>query len=211
MEELNPQQRQELLQNARRAYYNLHQLGLKSFSCQVSVDWDEMFKGLPLDEIGRNQLLPVLKQAQFRIVVGPTGASNLSYESNAAPNSEEVASRLRKSVDGFNQMITGSLQTWSSFVIGSFFEDPVETIEKSGGTLTISEQNPLMKAVIILNSELLIQHTEVESTSVNGSVNPKFTPVKGGLLLTGYTSEVKTAGTQTQGMAAQIAYRVSMN
>ena len=54
-----------------QSYYSLKAEGLIEFQCQVLPDWDAIYKDQPLDPLGRDQLLPVLKKTYFQVVFTP--------------------------------------------------------------------------------------------------------------------------------------------
>jgi len=109
--------KEEFIKQARKSYYNLPNAGLKEFRCEVTPDWDATFKALKTDQVGRDQVLPILRKTHFQLVVGPQGASTVSHQSEIAPPNEQVAERVREAISGMEQLLTGFLQTWSQFMI----------------------------------------------------------------------------------------------
>jgi hypothetical protein len=87
--QLDAAAREKLIREARQAYYNLPSRGLKEFSCQVLPDWDLMYNSerLRASAVERAQFLTALKKVRFRVLVGPTGATNITHQGDAAPAS----------------------------------------------------------------------------------------------------------------------------
>jgi hypothetical protein len=190
---LGPAARDKLMREARLAYYNLHTRGLREFSCQVLPDWDAMYKNLKVDAAARDQVLPILKKVGFRVLVGPTGAASVSHQFNAAPPSEAIAERVRQSTGGIEQVVAGFFQTWSAFAFGSFFPEasPNLQVEEAGNKYRLRQKDASTDALVVMTKDLTIEHSNVESSKVSGSVDPVFAATKEGLLLTSYDSKVR--------------------
>ena len=86
------------------------------FQCQVLPDWDSIYKEMPPDAIGRDQLLPILKKVRFQVVFTP-GSAPLVSHSDVTPPNKEVASQLQKAINNLQQVITGFLNEWSRFAV----------------------------------------------------------------------------------------------
>jgi hypothetical protein len=86
---LAPAARDKLMREARQSYYNLPSRGLKEFSCQILPDWDLMYNSerLRATAVERAQFLTALKKVRFRVLVGPTGATSITHQGDAAPAS----------------------------------------------------------------------------------------------------------------------------
>lgn len=191
---LAPAARDKLMREARQSYYNLPSHGLKEFSCQVLPDWDAFFnnKILKVDAAGRDQLLPALRKERFRVVVGATGAASVSRQSGAASSSAAVAARVRQSTSGIDQMVTGFFQTWSSYAFGSLFPEDSSglQVEEAANKYRLTRTSASSEILIVMNKDLTIEHTDVESSKVSARLDPAFMSTKEGLLLTSYKGKV---------------------
>ena len=201
---LGPEARDQIVQQALKGYYSLRAHGFQELHCQVSMDWDSMYAGLETDADGR-ELLPILKKVQYQVVVGPTGASNVSHLSDSALSGDEMATRFRQSIDGFDQVLTGFFRTWAQFAIepllpkvGSDYE-----MEDLGARYRMTQGDPSGKVTLEMNHDLVLDHMGISTEKVNGSVDPIYTPSKNGLMLTGYKADLETNG-ETQHLVVEI-------
>ena len=110
-------ERKEVMRQARESYGGLKGQGLTEFQFDVVPDWNTFYQ-VQEQGLGQDELLPALKQVHFHVVVGPDGASNISHQSDVAPANEGLATRMRQSISGMEQVITGFLQTWSGYAMG---------------------------------------------------------------------------------------------
>ena len=206
---LSPQARDKLMQQARQSYYILHAHGFQEFHCQVLLDWDTMYSNIDVDTVGREQLLPMLKKMQIQIAVGPTGAVNVSHESDVAPLSDDVAARMRQSTGGIEQLLTGFFQTWSQFAIDTMFPDVGSDyqMEAIGDRYRVTQKDSSGEVVLEMNHDLVMDRMHVATSKVNGNVDPVFTPGKGGLMLTGYEGNVRSEGGPAQQLTVKVTYQ----
>jgi hypothetical protein len=196
----------ELVRKARQSYYNLQTEGFSELRFRVVPDWDSSFKGLRFDDVGRDQVLPILKKAQFTVVIGPSGASTVSHQLDVAPPNEEVARRINTSIGGFEQVVRGFLQTWSSFAVGPPLP-PVESdylLQDNGRELQISYKEGNADISISMTREFEITEMHVASPSFTGNIFPTLTQTTRGYQLTGYTGNY-TAGS---GPPAEVAVSI---
>lgn len=197
----------DILQKAQKAYDSLSGDGLNQLQCQVIPDVDSMFKDIKTDD-GGLQLLPLLKQVKFRVVIGSAGTSTVSHDSAVAPPTEYVAARLRQAIAGIEQMVTGFLQTWTGFAIKPALLTPDDTtrVERVGNKYRISTTSGTTEVIVTMSADSVIQELKVKSPQFDGTVRPSFTATKHGLVLSGYESSYKAeqaAGDLTMTLTTQ--------
>jgi len=201
--------KEEFIKQARKSYYNLPNAGLKEFRCEVTPDLDATFKALKTDQVGRDQVLPILRKTHFQLVVGPQGASTVSHQSEIAPPNEQVAERVREAISGMEQLLTGFLQTWSQFMINVPIPDEADGYqsENLGDRYRLAMKAGTTEAAIVLGNDSQIIEVEATTAEFSGTVQPKFTPTTGGLILASYTATVKTQSANAQKLAVKIDYK----
>jgi len=185
----------EIVRRAWQSYYSLKKQGLLEFRCNALPDWDSMYKSLKTDTAGRLQLLPMLQKTRFRIVLGPDGASTISHESDVAPPDEKIAQRLRDTIGGTEQMLTGFYQTWSQFVFNTLLpdEDSEYTVVELGGKYRLSYKEGAADIVTTMDHDFRIEQIEVASPQFNAAFKTQWSNTPKGLLLVAYGAAIKTA------------------
>src|SRR5208282_370458 len=185
----------EIVRRARQSYYSLKKQGLLEFRCNALPDWDSMYESLKTDTAGREQLLPMLQKARFRIVLSPDGGSTISHESDVAPPDEKIAQRLRDTIGGTEQMLTGFYQTWSQFVLNTLLpeEGSEYTVDDLGGKYRLSYKEGAADVVITLNHDFRIEEIEVTSPQFSAASKTQWSNTPKGLLLAAYGAAIKTA------------------
>jgi len=195
---LSPEAREKLIHQARGGYYILQDRGFAGFQCQIAVDWDTMYSNLGKASPRQQQMLQDLKATRFHVVIGPSGASSVSHDSDTSPPDEDVANSMRKSIGGFEQIVTGFFQTWSGFVVTSLFPPPGSdyALDEADNKYRLSEKDASDSVLIVMNHDLLIELLQVETPKVNGTVtmSPHFKSSPDGLMLVGYSADIDSAG-----------------
>lgn len=199
---------QEIIREARQSSYSLKSQGLVELKCTVQPDWDSMYAAVKVDKVGTEQLLPIMNSTHFTVLLGPDGASTISHESHVAPPNEEVAGRVRQSVDGMEQVLTGFFQTWSSFMFNSPLPEPSDKyqLEKKGEEYDLSFGQGATQVAVVLNLDLVIEEVRLTSPQLEGTLHPQWSPSDNGLLLSGYEGNYKAAAGQPSQLSAKIAY-----
>jgi hypothetical protein len=179
---------QEIVRQARQSSYSLKSQGLIELKCAVQPDWDSMYAAVKADNVGTEQLLPIMKSTHFTVLLGPDGASTISHESDMAPPNQEVAGRVRQSVDGMEQVLTGFFQTWSSFMFNSPLPEPDDKyqLEKKGEEYDLSFGQGATQVAVVLNLDLIIEEVKLTSPQLEGTLHPEWSPSNNGLVLSGY-------------------------
>lgn len=201
--------RKETLRQARASYYSLKDEGLTEFRCEVQLDWDSMYEGLKTDAVGRDQLLPILRKVHFQVVVGPDGASTVSHQSDLAPPTEDVADRVRRSIAGVEQILTGFLHTWSPLVFTSFFPniDSEYQLADLGGKFVLNYKEGTASIITSMSHDFAIEELKVTTPELEGTVRPKLSRNKNGFVLVGYDAIYKAASSTPQQLAVKIENR----
>jgi hypothetical protein len=201
-------EKNEVIKKANGTYYSLSSSGFMEFRCQVLPDWDAAYKDLKTDAMARDQVIPAAKQTHFRVAVGPTGAVSVSYQSDVAPPSEELAKRLRSATDGIGQMLVGFFKTWSLFMVNSPLSGSASEYQmeegSSGYRFTTDEKGA--HASISMGRDFVIDSVEAKTPEFEGTVHPHFTPHAGGLVLTKYEATYGS-GSNPQALSVTVDYQ----
>lgn len=199
---------EQILRQAKEAYYSLKSHGLAQFSCVVQPDWDSLYKNIKTDAAGREQLLPILRSTHFRVLVGSDGASTVSHETDVAPPDEAIAQRVRQSVDGMEQILTGFFQTWSGFMVKSIFPDPdgQYQLEDQGDKYELTYGEGSVHVVIVMSHELAIESMRVAMPKLDATLRPEWSASRDGFLLKSYQASYRNGTGEPVQLSVVVEY-----
>jgi hypothetical protein len=206
-----PSNPKDLVTKARHQYYTVTEHGFAGFSSDAKPDWDAMLTEAKVDPATITSVLPILKSTQFKVLVGADGASTISPVAELPPPNEDVATHLRQTTQGFQQIVTGFLQTWSGFALNQMLP-PTDGVEyhvvpdASGYKVSYAESGA--NVALSLNHDLTVTNVEVTSDTTNGSMQPTFVNVAGGLVLSGYDAQFKMKDGSTSRVTAKIQSQI---
>ena len=201
--------KKEVIRRAAQSLYNLKARGLLQFSCRVSPDFEATYKDIKMDDVGRKQVLPAAKNVQFQVVVGPSGAANVSHIFTEAPATQEIGDRLQKISAGMEQVVSGFFQTWSSLMIKSPFSgspDDYQLEENSDGYHLIADAANT-HVEIVLDRGFTPTSVVVRSSEFDGTVHPHFEKLKDESILRSYEATYKTNGGSAQDLTVKVDYQ----
>ena len=111
-------QADQVVEQARKAYYSLEDAGMKGFRCDVSVDWGGLVAAQIPEENARASTLALLRGGQFELAVGPTGVTEISRHFDRAVPNDPAAGAFRQVVDGAEQTLVSAFQQLTAFLFG---------------------------------------------------------------------------------------------
>ena len=198
----------QIVEDARTAYYNLHDQGLNEFRCDVRVDWSAGLVSQNGDTAPIAELLPLLRQTHFEAVVGTTGAPRVSLRFDGAPPGDEMAARLRTASVGVERSLNGVLQEVSSILFGSLLPpDRNYHLEKQGDHFRITFGSDEVRIVETMNKDHELEEMIVATQKSTVSVRPQFKRGEKGFLPVVIDSSVEAAGADKVELHVAIAYQ----
>ena len=202
---LSPADPKEIVREARQSYYSLKAEGLVQFQCQVLPDWDSIYKEMPPDAVGRDQLLPILKKVRFKVVFTPGSALTVSHSEVAPPN-KEVASGIQNAINNLQQVITGFLNEWSRFAVAPPLPeiDGNYQLQDSGGEYHLIYKHGSGDVSTTMSHDFAIEELNFSSAKMNGRLLPILAKEKSGFVLTGYNATYLGTDTNSLQMSVTI-------
>ena len=167
-----------------------------------------MYKALNANKVATEQVLPILKGTHFTVLLGPQGASAISHETDIAPPSEEIARRVRQSVDGIDQLLTGFFQTWSNFMFEPLLPEPDDEyrLQDLGENYRLSFAEKATTVTMTMSHELAIEEVKVTSPELEATLHPQWSPSSDGLLLAGYQASYKIGTGEPGQLSVKVEY-----
>ncbi|MFZ0820635.1 MAG: hypothetical protein WAM91_11240 [Candidatus Acidiferrales bacterium] len=185
--------KKEIVTKARQSYYNLHELGLTGFRCDVNPNWDlaaaEVKKTDPAAAANALKNMSML-----RISMSVGADNNAIVTKTELPGADPQTANDRDVVfGGIRQMITGFYQTTSVFILGNPFPEVngEYQLEDQAGQYRLAYRDSGVTAVIFMDKDLIISKMDITSTEFTSTLTPQFIKNPKGLLLTGYVATYK--------------------
>src|SRR5262245_6430980 len=170
--------KQDVVQKAAQAYYNLPKEGFVSFQCTLAPNYEALDPALrqshPAAAAARMQ---TLSQLQFAVAVGADGTATVSHTDVAAQHLTDVARNL-------DLMMTSFFQLWSPYVIGSLFPavDSDYQVDDLGSQYRVSYKDGPASVAITLDKDATIGAVMVTRPEVHSVTWPQFTKTSKGFL-----------------------------
>jgi hypothetical protein len=187
----------EVIKNARDSYYTLKSQGLKTFKCDVQPDWQKLLvsvdkKNIALDDARLKQLAGL----HFTVAIDEQGQSTITpYKVNGDP----IDPSVNQLVSGFQQMLSGFYQTWTSMVLSNPFPDASgQTLRLEGDNFRLIGKDGDSDIEILLNKNYAITEMKVMSAVSKTIMLPQFDKTAKGLLFTGVDSDITDADGHTK-------------
>lgn len=180
----------EVIKNAQTSYYNLQAQGLKTFQCNVEPDWAKFLENVNKKPIPPDApQLKMMKALRFSVSIDEQGQSKITP---FMATGENVDPSLNQMIAGFQEMISGFYQTWTSMVLINPFPEAYESLalQQEGDGYRLSGKDGGSDVEIALNKSYVITEMKVTSKDSMIIVFPRFAKTDKGLLLTDIDSDI---------------------
>lgn len=178
----------EILEKARAGYYSLHREGLSEFTCGLVPDWEMMLAEVrKTNPEEAERRLKIFRQIHFELTALSLGIINIKH-SYSGEEHPELAENFNHIYHGIEQMTSGFFDTWKGFVMVPFLPEASAdfNIEKKGTQYRLSYREGDTEVLTRLDQNLVIKSTHIVNSEFDSTIEPQFTRVDGGLLLSGY-------------------------
>lgn len=200
----------QVVEQARKSYYNLRDAGLKGFRCDVRLDWDAALRSMKTDDATREDLLPQLRQMHFEVVLSPGGAPEISRKFDGAPPDEQAAQRIRTATGHIEQMLGEFLQEWSMFAFGPPLPSTSQNyrLDRSGDDIHITiRSDPVVFET--LNKDYALGEVAFADQHSTATMHPQFKRGDKGYVPAALDSSIKAAGADEIKNHVEIAYQTT--
>jgi hypothetical protein len=178
------------LQLAKALYYTPTTSGLKSFHCDVTVDWKDLLARFGAPNLpATDPHLAYLQSIKLSIDDDLTGAGTLNWTSPASGDMDDSVGKIR---GGMEQMISGFFQSWNPFLNGSYIPalDATTTAKAEGDGILVHSGDASNDVNEHFDKNMLLTEMHVTTTAVDVKAHPVFTDTPHGRLITTLNSEV---------------------
>jgi hypothetical protein len=180
--------KQAVLGEARRAYYNLRNEGLDSFQCSVSPNWELLLqKEIQQNPDGAKAAIETLNQLQFTLNLAADGSVKLTHN-DLEGQSKEMMDALKQIYQGMEQMASGFFDTWKLFVLAPPFPElnSEYQLATAGPQYRLSYKDADADVVTTMARDFAINDMKINTSQFDSSIQPSFTKTPKGMLLSGY-------------------------
>jgi len=181
---LSKTDKEQLLVSARTQYYNLGFLGVKSFTCNVDVDWDGIFKqfnGTPLP--ADSPMMIYLAKSRLGVKETVATGAEITWANTGTPPDTlaDAASQLR---GGIKQALDGFFEAWTPNINGRLFSADITGITSTGSGYLVEEKSPGNDIdKLTFDKHMLLSHISSLSPDVAAEVDMRYSPGAQGLLI----------------------------
>jgi hypothetical protein len=182
---------QNVIGQARSAYYSLTRKGFKGFTATVEPNWEVI-----LAHTATPENLKLFRAVRFSMAVDANGAITVRHEAgaNAAkPEFQPVVNKIHYDVE---RLLTGFFNTWRMFMVGSPFPESENQIkiENPGKQYRLFHSMQSGEVMIMMTGDFLITEWNLSGPRAKRTVKPHFQKTADGFLLTSYQGVFEPIG-----------------
>jgi hypothetical protein len=161
---------------------------VKSFHCDVEVDWPAFFsvitgKTVPSDD------LAVKKMQAIKISFTNNLSGGATVEWTPPSGSSDSTAGIDQMKTGFVQMVTGFFQTWNGSLNGTLIPLAPRTLAPNANGFTVDESNGTDTEKLLLDKDLKVTEIISKKPEATATVETNFQSSPKGLLLMDVTAE----------------------
>lgn len=186
--------KQQVLGQARNAYYNLKDEGLVEFACSVTPNWEALLADQrKTDPDAADTAIKTLSQLQFSARLGTDGKVKLTHN-ELSGQSPEMNKALSQIYGGMEQMASGFFDTWVLFMLDHPFPEVTSEyqLEAPPREYRLSYKDGVASVVTTMGRDFAISNLNVTSPQFESTIQPKFTRIPKGFLFTAYNASYKS-------------------
>jgi hypothetical protein len=186
--------KKEIITRARDSYYNLRTMGMASFRCDLTPNWDDLMKEVSkLDPATIDKAVKTLSQIHFSMTMDSANKVQITHTA-PAPENAQMAAGFEQIFGGMNQMISSFFDTAAVFVLNSPFPDVNSDyqLEDQAGNYRLSYKNASEDVMTIMDKDLTVISMSFTTPDYTSVLEPQFLKNPKGLLLAGYAATYKS-------------------
>jgi hypothetical protein len=184
----------KVVEEARKAYYNLRGAGLDEFRATIKPDWALVLKDqLKADPAKGEAAVKLLNGLHFSMLLDKDGKVTVTHHTDTEPANEQQRQGFDQIYSGMDQAINGFFTTWSVFMLGPPLPaaNSIYRLEDLGVQYRISYKEGEADVITTMGKDLIVTEVKVNSKEFISSVRPQLTRTAKGFVLSGYTADYK--------------------
>jgi len=172
---------QNVLTQAKSAYYSLAKKGFKGFAATIEPNWEVV-----LAETATPANLKIFRDVRFSIVVDANGAATVTHEVGPNASKPELQPTVNQIHNHVQSLVTGFFNTWRSFAVGSPFPETENQIKTAGKEYIAFYTSQSAEVTVTMAADFSIKELIVATPVRKQTVKPQFQKTADGFLLTNY-------------------------
>lgn len=183
----------ERLSLARSLYYTPTAQGLRSFHCDLAIDWKDMLSRFGGNEVkDDNPFLKYLQSARLSVTDDLKSGGRLEWANTAVPPEGKEAS-VTQMKNGMQQMVTGFFDTWNGYMNGSMvpIPDATTTISAVDDGLHLHATATAMDVNESFDKNLLLTEAHVVTPEMDATAYPTFADTPDGRVVSSIRSSIR--------------------
>jgi hypothetical protein len=203
--------KQEIIRQAKRAYYNLPSQGLIEMQSAVVPNWSAMLKEeLKTDIPPDHPAFKILNGLHFWLSLDQKGSAKLSHQTDNTPTDQTSIENMNQTISGVEQVLSGFSQTVAPYLFTSPFPE-IESayeLQEQGDQYRLSYKEGQFDILTIMKKDFAIVELKVSGPEFIASVKPELKGTPKGFLVTGYQATYQaSSGTESYQLSVQIDYK----
>jgi hypothetical protein len=198
----------QIVEDARRDYYNLGREGVKEFRCDVKAPWDWFTARSSADAAARDRMHAALEQVHFDATVGGKGAPKVTLHYDGPALSDDVAMDVRAASGAAKASLSGVMDEFSSLLFGSPLPpDRDYHVEDQGDRLRVTFGSDEVRIVETMKKDHAIEEMIIATQHSTVTVRPVYQKTEKGFLPVAIDSKVEAAGADPVELHVEIGYQ----
>jgi hypothetical protein len=159
---------------ARALYYTPTAQGLKSFHCDLAIDWKDLlsrFSGADIKD--DNPFLKYLQTAHLSVSDELKGKGQLEWANTGAPHAdkEDAAAKMKQ---GMQEMISGFFTSWNGYMNGTMVPAPdsTTTLSETAAGLHLHAETPGTDLNEQFDKDMLLTEAHVVQPVMDATAYP---------------------------------------
>ena len=177
---------QDLIRQARRAYYSATAHGFNGFQAKIDPNWKVI-----LGPTATPSNLKFFQSLRFAVTVDAAGSATVAYEVGRTQRVEAYVKRIHDDVE---RLVSRFFSTWALFMVSSPFPESQLKIEPLSNAYRILYTLQSAEVVLTLTDDLQIKELMIIDPSSRRTINPLFQKTSEGLLLRDYHTVFEPIG-----------------
>lgn len=207
----NSADKQEMIRQAKGAYYNLPSQGLIELESAVVPNWGAILKEeLKTDIPPDHPALKLLSGLHFWVSLDQKGTAKLTHQTDTTPTNQTSMAGLNQTTSGVEEVLSGFWQTMAPFLFTSPFPEITNTYElqEHGDQYRLSYREGQFDILTIMKKDFAIVELKVSGPEFIASVKPQVISTPKGFLVTGYQATYQaSSGAEPYQLSVQIDYK----
>jgi hypothetical protein len=187
--------KQSILRQAWRAYYDLRQHGLSGFRCDITPNWRMLLQQQLKDSPASTETaLKLLGQLRFTVTLAADDSVRLEHNDIPGQN-KSTMDALKQIYGGMEQLTSGFFDTWKIFMLAPPLPDADSDydLQASGPFYRVTYKETDADVDTTMTKDFAVTNLSVTGRDFTSSIRPRFNRTPEGFVLAAYDASYRSA------------------